>query len=141
MSSAIDQLVSKEYQYGFSTDIETDTIPPGLNEEIVRAEYEAYTRNALVQLRRVREGTQIEEDHMRNRQMIVRWLMANTKAIDVRQRDGKTYYVMTDATALRSPTEAVASSASRMRSRNVMAPAFSMAPAAKSGMPMMSSFS
>jgi dipeptidyl-peptidase-3 len=64
--------------------------------EIVRAEYEGYARNALVQLRRVREGTQIEEDHMRNRQMIVRWLMAHSKAIEVRQRDGKTYYVMAD---------------------------------------------
>ena len=32
-----------------------------------------------MQLRRVREGTQIEEDHMRNRQMIVHWLMANTR--------------------------------------------------------------
>jgi dipeptidyl-peptidase-3 len=70
-------------------------------DEIVRAEYEAYTRNALVQLRRVREGTQIEEDHMRNRQMIVGWLMGNTKAIDVRMRDGKTYYVMTDPIAFR----------------------------------------
>src|SRR5215475_13721116 len=70
-------------------------------DEIVRAEYEAYTRNALVQLRRVREGTQIEEDHMRNRQMIVGWLMGNTKAIDVRVRDGKTYYVMTDPVAFR----------------------------------------
>jgi dipeptidyl-peptidase-3 len=69
--------------------------------EIVQAEYEAYTKNALVQLRRVRQGSQIEEDHMRNRQMIVRWLLANTKAIDVRQRDGKTFYVMTDATAFR----------------------------------------
>jgi dipeptidyl-peptidase-3 len=68
-------------------------------QEIVQAEYEGYTRNALVQLRRIREGTQIEEDHMRNRQMIVRWLMANTKAIDVRQRAGKTYYVMVDAKA------------------------------------------
>ena len=38
---------------------------------------------------------------MRNRQMIVRWLMANTQAIDVRTRDGKTYYVMTDAKAFR----------------------------------------
>ncbi len=68
-------------------------------DEIVRAEYEGYTRNALAQLRRIREGTQIEEDHMRNRQMIVRWLMANSKAIDVKQRDGKTYYVMADAKA------------------------------------------
>jgi len=67
--------------------------------EIVQAEYEGYTRNAIVQLRRVREGTQIEEDHMRNRQMIVRWVMANSKAIDVRDRDGKTYYVMVDAKA------------------------------------------
>jgi dipeptidyl-peptidase-3 len=68
-------------------------------QEIVRAEYESYTRNALVQLRRIREGTQIEEDHMRNRQMIVRWLMANSKAIDVRERDGKTFYVMVDPAA------------------------------------------
>ena len=68
-------------------------------DEIVRAEYEGYTRNAIAQLRRVREGNQIEEDHMRNRQMIVRWLMANSKAIDARQRDGKTYYVMVDAKA------------------------------------------
>jgi dipeptidyl-peptidase-3 len=67
--------------------------------EIVQAEYEGYARNGLVQLRRVREGTQIEEDHMRNRQMIVRWLMANSKAIDVREREGKTYYVMVDAEA------------------------------------------
>ena len=29
--------------------------------------------------------------------MIVRWLMANTKAIETRERDGKTYYVMIDA--------------------------------------------
>lgn len=69
--------------------------------EIVQAEYESYTKNALVQLRRVRQGTQIEEDHMRNRQMIVRWLMANTKAIETRQRDGKTFYVMVDAKAFR----------------------------------------
>jgi dipeptidyl-peptidase-3 len=71
------------------------------HDDIVRSEYEAYTRNALVQLRRVRQGTVIEEDHMRNRQMIVQWLMANTKAIDTRTRDGKTYYVMTDPAAYR----------------------------------------
>ncbi len=69
------------------------------HDNMVRAEYEGYARNAIVQLRRVRQGTQIEEDHMRNRQMIVRWLMANTKAIDVRTRDAKTYYVMTDVKA------------------------------------------
>jgi dipeptidyl-peptidase-3 len=66
------------------------------HEEIIKAEYEAYARNALVQLRRVREGTQIEEDHMRNRQMVVRWLMENSGAIEERRRDGKTYYVVVD---------------------------------------------
>ena len=70
-------------------------------DEVVRAEYENYARNALVQLRRVRQGTQLEEDHMRNRQMIVQWLMANTKAIQVRNRDGKTYYSMVDPAAFR----------------------------------------
>jgi len=70
--------------------------------EIVRAEYEAYARNALLQLRRVRTGSQLEEDHMRNRQMIVHWLITNTKAIDVRQRDGKTYYVVVDVAVFRS---------------------------------------
>jgi dipeptidyl-peptidase-3 len=70
-------------------------------DEIVRAEYEGYARNALVQLRRIREGTQIEEDHMRNRQMIVRWLMANSSSIEVRQREGKTFYVVVDPVAFR----------------------------------------
>ncbi len=32
----IDALVDKEYEYGFSVDVEADTAPPGLNEEIIR---------------------------------------------------------------------------------------------------------
>lgn len=75
---------------------EIGMVPAEHQAEIVRAEYEAYARNALVQLRRIREGTQIEEDHMRNRQAIVHWLMANTTAIERRTRDGKTYYVVVD---------------------------------------------
>jgi dipeptidyl-peptidase-3 len=81
--------------------VEFGIVPADAHDDIVRTEYESYARNALVQLRRVREGTDIEEDHMRNRQMIVRWLMANTTAIDVRSRDGKTFYVMTDPDAFR----------------------------------------
>jgi dipeptidyl-peptidase-3 len=84
--------------------------------EIVQAEFESYTKNALVQLRRVRQGSQIEEDHMRNRQMIVRWLMANTKAIDVRQRDGKTFYVMTDARAFRDGVGRLLADVQRIKS-------------------------
>ena len=76
---------------------EIGMLPAEHQAEIVQAEFEAYSRNAIVQLRRIREGSQIEEDHMRNRQMIVKWLMADTKAIEQRSRDGKTYYVMVNA--------------------------------------------
>jgi dipeptidyl-peptidase-3 len=84
--------------------------------EIVLAEYEGYTRNALVQLRRIREGTQIEEDHMRNRQMIVRWLMANSKAIDVREREGKTFFVMVDARAFQEGVGRLLAEVQRIKS-------------------------
>ena len=79
--------------------VELGLLDAASHAEIVIAEYEGYARNALVQLRRIREGTQIEEDHMRNRQMIVQWLLANSSAIEVPRRDGKTYYAMVDARA------------------------------------------
>ncbi|HLG55750.1 MAG TPA: hypothetical protein VI485_10495 [Vicinamibacterales bacterium] len=86
------------------------------HEVIVRAEYEYYTRTALVQLRRVREGTQLEEDHMRNRQMIVQWLRAHTSAIDVRRRDGKTYFVMVDRRAFRDGVGQLLADVQRIKS-------------------------
>ena len=33
---AIEELANKEYKYGFVTDIETESIPPGLNEDVIR---------------------------------------------------------------------------------------------------------
>ncbi|HLG57770.1 MAG TPA: hypothetical protein VI485_20670 [Vicinamibacterales bacterium] len=83
---------------------------------IVRAEYESYTRNALLLLRRVREGTQVEEDHDRNRQMIVRWMMANTKAIEQRTRDNKTYLVVVDPKAFRDGAGQLLNEVQRMKS-------------------------
>lgn len=70
--------------------------------EVALAEYESYARNALVQLRRVALGDRIEEDHMRNRQMIVHWLIASSDAIAVEKRDGKTYYRVTGVDAFRA---------------------------------------
>jgi dipeptidyl-peptidase-3 len=67
--------------------------------DIVRTEYEQFTRGVLVQLRRVREGDQLEEDHMRNRQLVVNWLRRHTNAIEVRRREGKTYFVVVDVAA------------------------------------------
>ena len=86
------------------------------HQEVVLAEYEAQTRNALVQLRRVRTGTQLEEDHMRNRQMMIHWLMKNTTAIETRQRDGRTYYVVADTKAFREGAGKLLAEVQRIKS-------------------------
>ena len=95
---------------------ELGLVPPADQTEIVRAQYESYTRNAILQLRRVREGSQLEEDHMRNRQMIVHWVRDNTAAVEVRERDGKTFYVMTDADAFREGIGTLLAEVQRIKS-------------------------
>jgi dipeptidyl-peptidase III len=96
--------------------VELGLVPAGSRHEIVLAEYEAYARNALVQLRRVREGSQLEEDHMRNRQMIVNWLIAHSRSIDVRKRNGRTFYVMTDVEAFRQGVGRLLAEVQRIKS-------------------------
>jgi dipeptidyl-peptidase-3 len=96
--------------------VELGLVEEGDQDEVVLAEYEGYARNALVQLRRVREGTQIEEDHMRNRQMIAQWLIANTRAIEIRIRDGKTYYVVVDVKAFREGVGRLLAAVQRIKS-------------------------
>ena len=32
----LDALVAQKYQHGFVTDVESDTLPPGLDEDVVR---------------------------------------------------------------------------------------------------------
>src|SRR5437667_7159558 len=36
MSNPVESLVNREYKWGFVTDIEADTVPPGLNEDTIR---------------------------------------------------------------------------------------------------------
>lgn len=91
--------------------------------DLQREQYEAYTRNALVQLRRVRQGTQIEEDHMRNRQMVVRWLMANTRAIEQKERDGKTFYVVVDVAGFHDGVGRLLAEVQRIKSEGDLAAA------------------
>ena len=83
---------------------------------VVQTEYEAYARNALVQLRRVLIGAQLEEDHMRNRQAIVHWLLANTKSIDVRRRDQKTFFVVVDTDGFRDGVAKLLAEVQRIKS-------------------------
>jgi len=58
----------------------------------------------LQQLNRIEPGAVIEEDHMRNRQMVAAWAYEEGRAANVierRRRDGKTYFVVNDYEALR----------------------------------------
>lgn len=73
--------------------------------EVGKAEYDGYIRNGLMlQLRRLEEGDNLEESHMRNRQLNAGWAyekgLAN-KVIEKKVRDGKTYFVINDYEALR----------------------------------------
>lgn len=64
--------------------------------------YDQAVRAAISQLRRIGKDEQIEEDHMKNRQLIVHWLMKNTDAVVVEKRDGKTYYRVADYDRMRA---------------------------------------
>ena len=73
--------------------------------ETAKAEYNSYIRNGLmVQLMRVQLGENIEESHMRNRQIIAAWAYEHGKKEGVIERivrDGKTYFVVRNYEALR----------------------------------------
>ena len=96
--------------------VELDLLPAHAHAEIVRTEYEQYTRGALMQLRRVREGSQLEEDHMRNRQLVVSWLRRHTGAIEVRRREGKTYLTMVDVDAFHAGVGRLLAEVQRIKS-------------------------
>ncbi len=70
------------------------------------AEYDNYIRNGMMlQLRRLNMGEQVEEDHMRNRQLVAAWAYEMGKADNVIERknlDGKTYFVVNDYKKLRA---------------------------------------
>ena len=75
------------------------------NEEAAKAEYIAYIRNGLMtQLRRIELGKNIEQAHMRNRQLISRWCYEHGKkdnVIEKIKKDDKTYYKINDFKKLR----------------------------------------
>ncbi len=73
--------------------------------EYGKAAYDDYIRNGLMsQLTRLKPGEVIEEDHMRNRQMVALWAYEKGKAdnvIEKKTRDGKTFFVINDYEKLR----------------------------------------
>ncbi len=65
-------------------------------DDVGKAMYDEYVRNVYLQLRRVPTGDQLEEDHMKNRQMVVNYIMRNSDVIESVKRRGKTYFHITD---------------------------------------------
>ncbi len=74
--------------------------------ETGKAEYDSYIRNGLItQLTRIEPGKDIEESHMRNRQLIAGWTYENGKQdniIEFLKVDGKTFVKVNDYEALRN---------------------------------------
>ena len=68
--------------------------------EVGKAEYDSYIRNGLMaQLRRLDLGDEIEEAHMRNRQLVAGWVYEKGQAeniIEKKVKEGKTYFVIND---------------------------------------------
>lgn len=72
--------------------VELGLLPDG---EAYKAEYYSYIMNgAMTQLVRIKPGNDIEESHMRNRQLIARWafeMSRESHAVEMTARDGKSY--------------------------------------------------
>jgi len=76
------------------------------NKQAYKTEYDKFIKNGLMlQLFRIKPGENIEESHMRNRQLIAKWVyekgMAD-KVIEKKVKDEKTYFVINDYSKLRT---------------------------------------
>ena len=75
------------------------------NKDAYKAEYYKYILNGMMtQLMRIEYGKNIEESHMRNRQLISMWAYENGKAenvIELVKKDGKTFIKINDYEKLR----------------------------------------
>jgi dipeptidyl-peptidase III len=70
-------------------------------EEVARAMYDNAARAPLTQLRRIPKGDTIEEDHQRDRQLIVNYIKDKTGAIEHFDRDGKAFVRVVDYRKMR----------------------------------------
>ncbi|MBW7997028.1 MAG: dihydrofolate reductase [Candidatus Glassbacteria bacterium] len=73
--------------------------------DIGKVAYDGYITNGLIrQLRRIEPGEELEEAHMRNRQLVALWAWEQGRAdnvIERVEREGKTYFVVNDYGRLR----------------------------------------
>jgi dipeptidyl-peptidase-3 len=91
------------YYMGDPKVVELGLLP---DKEAYKAEYYSYIMNGLMtQLTRIQPGKNIEEAHMRNRQLIASWVFEKGKAdkvIELVTRNGETFVVVNDYLKLRT---------------------------------------
>ncbi|MGQ1890606.1 dipeptidyl-peptidase 3 family protein [Thermophagus sp. OGC60D27] len=97
--------------------VELNLLP---DREAYKAEYDNYIRNGLMtQLTRINPGEDIEEAHMRNRQLIAAWCYEKgktEKVIEKKMKDGKTFFIINDYDALRHLFATLLSEIQRVKS-------------------------
>ena len=90
------------------------------DKEAYKAEYYAYMMNGLLtQMVRIEPGCDLEEAHMRNRQLIARWALENGKSknvVELVKKEGKTYVKINDYLQLRRLFAALLSEIQRIKS-------------------------
>ena len=90
------------------------------DKEAYKAEYYAYMMNGLLtQMVRIEPGCDLEEAHMRNRQLIARWALENGKSknvVELVKKEGKTYVKINDYLQLRGHFAALLSEIQRIKS-------------------------
>lgn len=90
------------YYLGDEKLLQLGLVPDG---EAYKAEYYKYIMNGLMtQLVRIELGKNVEEAHMRNRQLIAKWVYEKGKddrVIELKKRDGKSFVVINDYLKLR----------------------------------------
>ncbi|MBL4685089.1 MAG: dihydrofolate reductase [Nannocystaceae bacterium] len=95
--------------------------------EVGKAAYDDYIRGGMmVQLSRLEVGDDIEEAHMRNRQMVAQWVFERGKADNVVEkvrRDNKTYFVVRDYDKLRTLFGQLLAEVQRIKSEGTTRPA------------------
>ncbi|MGM0377348.1 MAG: dipeptidyl-peptidase 3 family protein [Bacteroidota bacterium] len=103
--SAIEEARADLFALYFMADpklVELGLLP---DSEAFKAEYDSYIRNGLLtQMTRIKAGDNIEQAHMRNRQLIAAWCYENGKAdriIEKKFEDGKTFFTINDYQGLR----------------------------------------
>ncbi|MBD5419155.1 MAG: dihydrofolate reductase [Bacteroides sp.] len=76
------------------------------NPDAYKAEYYKYMLNGLMtQLNRIEPGKDVEEAHMRNRQLIAKWVLEKgkkDKVMELVKKNGKTYVKINDYKKMRS---------------------------------------